>query len=95
MNNLSVLDMLNGTVGNVDLARVVLAAVVSFLALLAVLGTVIRLRGQGPDLIVKCGRDLLIACGFFLTVFFAPAGLYFMGRAFWRAGCGVATGGQP
>ena len=89
MNHFSVLDQLNELFGDVNLGQLVFAAVASFLLLLAVLATVIRVRGQGSALILLCARDLMTACVFFLSVIGFPAGLFFMGRAFWRAGTGA------
>ena len=95
MHHFSVLDQLKELFGSVNLWQIAFAAAASFFLLLAMLATVIRARGQGRALILLCARDLMIACGLFLSVIGFLGGFYFMGRAIWRAGTGVATGGQP
>lgn len=68
MHHFSVLDQLKELFGSVNLWQIAFAAAASFFLLLAMLATVIRARGQGRALILLCTRDLMIACGLFLSV---------------------------
>lgn len=84
MIKFSILEQLE-MIGIGSLVELLGIAVIALLMVLALLATMIKVRGQNFALFGICSRDVLIACGWALTFFGVPMACYFMGRAFWRA----------
>lgn len=90
MIKFSILELLE-LVGIGSLTELLVISPLIFLAVLTLLAVIIHFRGQDAELIYICFRDVIVACGWALTIIGMPLACYVMGRAFWRAATWDAT----
>lgn len=85
MESLANLVTFDGALGEYSVGLHI-AVVLGFMFVLAIAVIVIvKLRGQGDELIAVCMKDVLLAFGSAVLVFTFIGYFFFMGRAFWRA----------
>lgn len=73
------------SLGEYSLSKHILVCMVLLALVVAVVVSVVNLRGQPPHLAVACSRDVVIGGLFCLTGLLFPVGLYFLGKAFYQA----------